>query len=394
MTKPKLILLGVTRHTVEEAVRLGADVVVIDTPAFISILDPPGGTSAIADAGYLSRSPESIIAMARAAIGGADACLTLTEVAMALSAEVNAVLGAPDNHPDAVAATIDKAVMRTRLAAAPELSTDWSLVTGPREFTGFLAGRDGSWIAKPVAGAGSAGVARCHDGAPAPTGGYPYLIERELSGREFSVESFSQDGRHSVIGCTTSELGPKGQPDEFAQYGHLFPMALDAADAAAVRHAVCRLLDTLGVRHGLAHTEIMLTDAGPRIIETHVRHGGGKILDLVHAALGIDMVALAVAARLGRDPAPYLEPAWHRVAAVRFFQAGPGVVTRYAGVTRAARIPGVIALEFPWHLGDRITCEDAFTRRPGYVLVAADSQQEAQRALDAVEAEIEWSVRA
>ncbi|HEY1621442.1 MAG TPA: hypothetical protein VGG25_27710 [Streptosporangiaceae bacterium] len=393
MTRPRLILLGVTRHTVEEAVRLGARVVVIDTPAFISILDPPEGTTAIADAGYLARSPESIVAMARAALGGADACLTLTEVAMALSAEVNAVLGVPDNSPDAVAATIDKAVMRARLAAAPELGTEWARAGDPRAFTEFLAGRDGSWIAKPVAGSGSIGVARCHDGAPAPAGGYPYLIERELSGTEFSVESFSQDGQHSVIGCTTSEPGPRGAPDEFAQYGHLFPMAADPAQAAAVRRAVGLLLDTLGVRQGLTHTEIMLTAEGPRVIETHVRHGGGKILDLVHAALGIDMVRLAVAARLGHDPAAYLEPGWQRVAAVRFFQVRPGTVTRYAGVARAARIPGVIRLEFPWHLGDRISRQDAVTHRPGYVLVAAGTQQEAERALDAVEAEIEWSVR-
>ncbi|KIF78047.1 hypothetical protein QR77_38010 [Streptomyces sp. 150FB] len=390
--KPKLILLGVTRHTVEEALRLGADVIVFDTPSFISILDLPTGSCALTDAEYLRRSPESIVAIARAAIGGADACLTLTEVAMALSAEVNAFLGAPDNSPEAVRNTIDKSRMRARLDGVPHLRVDWARVEDPPAFQRYLDGADGSCVAKPVAGSASNGVARYDRGTPPPEDGYPYLVESELVGVEFSVEAFSQDGRHTVIGCTSSVLGPKGEATEFYAYGHTFPLALAEDDDLSVCRAVTGMLDALGVRHGVTHTEVMLTASGPRIIETHVRHGGGKILDLVHAALGVDMVRLAVAHQLGLDPAPHLKATRQRVAAVRFLRIPPGRLVHHAGLARASRIPDVIRFEFPWHLGDRVSYEDAHLNRPAFVMVAADSHAAAERALDAVEAEIEWEV--
>lgn len=390
--KPKLILLGVTRHTVEEALRLGADVIVFDTPAFISVLDLPSGSCALTDADYLRRSPDSIVATARAAIGGADACLTLTEVALELSSRVNALLGVPDNPPDVVRATIDKSAMRERLDAVPQLRIDWTLAEDQPSFRKFIDETEHACVAKPVSGNGSKGVARYSRDSTPPDDGYPYLVERELLGREISVEAFSQDGRHTVIGCTSSEFGPRGEPTEFCQYGHLFPVVFDDEDTEAVARVVSMMLDTLGVRHGLTHTELAFTASGPKIIETHVRHGGGKILDLVHAASGIDMVRLAVAHRLDLDPTPYLEPAHHRVAAVRFFQVQPGEMVHHAGFSRAARIPNVIRLEFPWRIGDRISQDDARFGRPAFVIAAADDQTAVEKALDAVEAETEWKV--
>ncbi|MFI7661820.1 ATP-grasp domain-containing protein [Micromonospora parva] len=391
--KAKLILLGVTRHTVEEAMRFGAAVLVIDTPAFVSTLDLPAGSCALADADYLKRSPESIIAVARAAIGGADSCLTLTEVAMGLSAEVNALLGATDNSPDVVRDTIDKSLMRAKLDSIPQLRVPWFRLGCRDEFAALLREAREAYIVKPVAGVGSEFVKRYHNGDEPPVDGYPFLAERELLGRELSVEAFSQHGQHTIIGLTSTELGTKGDAGEFVAYGHVFPVSLDPAEACAVEGTVQAVLNALGVRHGLTHTEIILTDDGPKVLETHVRHGGGKIRELVQAALGIDMVRLALAARLGLDPATHLRPQHHRVAAVRFLQPAPGRVSAYSGVHRARYLPHVVQLEFPWHVGDEITTEEVLGDRPAFVIVAADTQQQVEEALTTVEEELELVVR-
>ena len=41
---------------------------------------------------------------------------------------------------------------------------------------------------------------------------------------------------------------------------------------------------------GPTHTEIVLTESGPRLIETHLRFGGDSIWDLVTDATGVDLV--------------------------------------------------------------------------------------------------------
>ncbi|MEU7756900.1 ATP-grasp domain-containing protein [Micromonospora sp. NPDC049171] len=382
-----------TRHTVEEATRLGADVLVIDTPTFVSILDLPAGSCALADADYLKRSPESIVAIARAAIGGADACLTLTEVAMSLSAEVNALLGVPDNSPEVVRRTIDKSLMRESLDETPQLRLPWLRLGCQDEFAAFLREARETYIVKPVAGVGSEGVKRYQTGDSPPSDGYPYLAEPELRGRELSVEAFSQHGQHTIIGLTSTELGTKGDATEFVAYGHIFPVALSPAEARAVEDTVRTFLDVVGVRHGLTHTEIILTADGPKVLETHTRHGGGKIRELVQAALGIDMVRLALAARLGLAPATHLTPQYHRVAAVRFLRPSPGRVRAHSGVHRARYLPHVVQLEFPWHVGDEITTEEVLGDRPAFVIVAADTQQQVEEALAAVQEELELVVQ-
>lgn len=49
---------------------------------------------------------------------------------------------------------------------------------------------------------------------------------------------------------------------------------LTEKDAAAVRSSVRALLDLLGHKHGSAHTEVVLTPSGPRILDCWIRAAG------------------------------------------------------------------------------------------------------------------------
>ncbi|MFE9631400.1 acetyl-CoA carboxylase biotin carboxylase subunit family protein [Streptomyces sp. NPDC006463] len=74
------------------------------------------------------------------------------------------------------------------------------------------------------------------------------------------------------------------------ELGHVLPAPLDPAAREAVEAHVTRVLDALGVEFGPTHTEIVLTDDGPRIIETHLRVGGDEIFNLAKDATGVDMI--------------------------------------------------------------------------------------------------------
>jgi len=130
------------------------------------------------------------------------------------------------------------------------------------------------------------------------------LIEERLCGTEFGVNTVSWNGKHrlaelwqyrkvkvegvgNVYDCTRLHDWPEGQLMELVRYAF-------------------SVLDALGIRYGAAHTEIMLTEKGPLLIESGARIMGGTIPpDLIVSCSGQCQVDLMVAAY--SDPERFLE---------------------------------------------------------------------------------------
>ncbi|MFF3915907.1 ATP-grasp domain-containing protein [Streptomyces sp. NPDC001852] len=74
-----------------------------------------------------------------------------------------------------------------------------------------------------------------------------------------------------------------------AETGHTCPAAVPPDDLRAVRTAVERALGALGIRNGVAHTEVkILPDRGPVVIEVGAGLPGDHLMDVVRRATGID----------------------------------------------------------------------------------------------------------
>lgn len=125
------------------------------------------------------------------------------------------------------------------------------------------------------------------------------LLEELLDGPEFSVETVSYAGDTRVVGVTDKSVG--GAP-AFVETGHMFPAALSAADTEATVDTACRAVAALGLDQVVAHTEIKLTGAGPRVVEVNPRPAGNRITELVRHVTGVDLAAAAVDVALGRTP--------------------------------------------------------------------------------------------
>ncbi|WP_338895146.1 ATP-grasp domain-containing protein [Streptomyces sp. TG1A-60] len=126
------------------------------------------------------------------------------------------------------------------------------------------------------------------------------LLEELLDGPEVSVETVSHAGAVHVIGVTDKSIG--GAP-AFIETGHMFPAALSSADAEAAEQTALGALKALGLTDGVvAHTEIKLTSAGPRVVEVNPRPAGNRITELVRHVTGIDLAAAFVDVSLGRAP--------------------------------------------------------------------------------------------
>ncbi|WP_413798011.1 ATP-grasp domain-containing protein [Streptomyces iranensis] len=125
------------------------------------------------------------------------------------------------------------------------------------------------------------------------------LLEELLDGPEVSVETVSFGGAAEVVGVTDKSVG--GAP-AFIETGHMFPAALAPEDTEAVCETALLALKGLGLDGVVAHTEIKLTAAGPRVVEVNPRPAGNRITELVRHVTGIDLAAACVDVSLGRRP--------------------------------------------------------------------------------------------
>lgn len=210
----------------------------------------------------------------------------------------------------------------------------------------------------------------------------PVLIEEYLRGPEFSVETLTAHGTHHVVGITAKRLG---RPPHFVEMGHVHPAPLPDEASAAITELVVTYLEATGYRFGPTHTEVILTGAGPRIVESQARLGGDRIPLLVELASGFDMEAAIFTALAGGpvEPPPAL-----RFAAISFFDFGVGYVRAIEGADDVYQQPYVHVLKLKVAPGDGLTPVTSSSTRHGYAVVAAATEQQADERLTDVRARL------
>lgn len=305
-------------------------------------------------------------------------------------------LGVSPNPAEAVHRLNDKAAMRS-LLAEHGLSYVRSLEVPTADAVGAAVARLPSpVVVKPVRSSGSRGIGLIRDAADlqgwsrrveqARLAG-PFIVEEYLQGTEFSVETISQGGEHHVIGITAKRT--TGAPG-FVEVSHVHPAPLGRLEQSAIEAVVTGLLDLAGYRFGPAHTEVILTADGPRIVESQARLGGDRIPLLIETATGYDIEAAVFAALAGRPVRP---PAPHRSAAVDFFLLAAGRLETVHGLDEIRGLPYVRALHFPFGPGDELPRTVDSATRHGYAVVEADSPAEAARRVTHVRALLRTDIR-
>ncbi|MFI5973445.1 ATP-grasp domain-containing protein [Streptomyces sp. NPDC051452] len=314
------------------------------------------------------------------------------EETMVIAYEVAEDLHAELNPAAAIRFLGDKHAMRellTRSGLSPvsfEAAATRQEVPDAVERIGYPA------VVKPAALAGSRGVFLWQEAqdraawtALVDQYGYdgPFLVEEYLRGPEYSVETLSRDGRHQVVGITEKLLGP---PPLFVEVGHVHPAPLPQDRRRAVEELTTQFLTACGYRFGPAHTEVIWTERGPRIVESQARLGGDRIPRLVELATGLD-IEQAIFAALADRPAEPAEPT--ATAIVRFFTFPPGRVDEIHGLETAARLGHVDELNLRLSPGDTVPAVRDSKSRHGHVIVSGASPEEARARCAEVLAAIE-----
>lgn len=166
------------------------------------------------------------------------------------------------------------------------------------------------------------------------------LLEEVLVGPEVSVETVTVDGATTVLGVTDKSLA--GEP-WFVETGHMFPAALDAATVTAAGDMAVAALAAVGFDRGVAHTELRLTAAGPRVVEINPRPAGNQITELVRRATGVDLPMVFTQLALGEQPDIAVADTGVRSAAISFLlPPRAGTVAGIDGSAALAAAPDVV----------------------------------------------------
>lgn len=260
-----------------------------------------------------------------------DGVVTICDYYAGTVAEVAQALGLPQAFSANVVMERRKDLVRHALAAAGLPNPRYAVTEGWPATRAAAAQIGYPLVLKPTDLASSAHVRLVADEAALRQGfdalaAFPrnfrdqprsplLLLEEYLDGEEVSVEACTYAGATTIIGITDKSI--TGHP-YFIEDGHMFPARLDPATAQAVHGLVRGALAAVGHDHGISHTEVKLTAAGPRIVEINPRPGGNYIAELVQQVTGIDLLLAQIDLALGR--APDLTPRATGVAsaAIRF----------------------------------------------------------------------------
>lgn len=327
------------------AAELGAEVLVA-THADIYRNYPASSRDRIAEAVFVdfarpAAAVRELVSVARAR--GVEGVITGWEFLSPSVSRIAAELGLPGHDPDLADACRNKRLMADVFARGG--------VPAPRtlsaaDHAGALAAVSGSdmeypLVVKPAENAGSVGVSVVRDpseleAAVRDAQGWPeefphgipldthVVIQEYVDGAEFSVESVVTGERVHHL-AVTKKLTT--QDSRRAELGHTVPAELDNLLRARVLATVTTTLHTLGLRNGIAHTELKVTPSGAvRIIETGARPPGDHIMKLVKLALGIDEAKAYLQVALGDRPR--LSATRDRAAAIRFITPARGGVFR------------------------------------------------------------------
>ncbi|GAA1902290.1 hypothetical protein GCM10009716_10200 [Streptomyces sodiiphilus] len=404
-----LLLIGGVDAVIDRAVDLGLRVILMQHPDKLTLRQARrAALTLVAD--YTDWSTAEPLARAVHAATPFGTVLSLTEGGMETAARLNDAFRLGGASHTVSRRLRDKWLTRSRMAELNLPVPPFALVTDRASLAAFGQRAGYPYVIKPTGTTAGYGLIRVTGpaglddawtqvrrmlGKRTDRGSTlftvrDFLMEGYVPGPEYSVEALSFAGRHVVVAITEKLVAD----EHFAELGHALPARLRPAGEKALTEAVGTFLDAMDITDGATHTELRLSPAGPVVIESHHRVGGGHIGDLVREVYGTDLLTEAIGWATGRRPALPGPPPARGAAGARFVVRNPGVVTTVSGVEETAARPDVLSADVTVRPGDTVRpLRDNWDRLGSVVVRAPDTTQAVELARQLAEEEIRVGIR-
>lgn len=194
------------------------------------------------------------------------------------------------------------------------------------------------------------------------------MVEEFMEGPEVSVETISVDGKCNIIQITDKIT--TGAP-YFVEMGHSQPSQLPDSIKDKIKEITIAANKAIGIISGPSHTEIKITQNGPKIVEIGARLGGDNITThLTPLSTGVDMVESCIKIALGEKPDIRIK--YDKASAIRYFDQSHGRIKSIRGVEEASKLPGIIQISIIHGKDHIINGIKSSSDRVGFVIGQAD----------------------
>jgi biotin carboxylase len=200
-----------------------------------------------------------------------------------------------------------------------------------------------------------------------------FIFEEYMAGPEVSVESITFNGETNIIQVTDKTITKYPNTVEI---GHVQPSGLEQMKQDKIGLVVKNAIKALGLDNCATHTEVILTEEGPKVVELGARLGGDFITShLVPQSIGVNIEEATIDVALGYKP--ILFKTKNEGAAIRYLQLPEGQVLDVGNWHQVREMEGVILADISIKKGNIIPKITDSAKRPGFVITCGADRQEA-----------------
>jgi len=217
-----------------------------------------------------------------------------------------------------------------------------------------------------------------------------FIIEQFIEGVELTVETFTIDNRTYFL-AMSDKIKPNLKTRVATSLN--YPAEISEEVRTKVRHLVSEALFSLGIKNGIAHTEIIVNNEGiPYLVETGARGGGGHIFHtIIELVSGVNAPVLLAQWLTNQNTT--INEIQSNGCCYRFFNPPRGILESVEGMMNAVSFPGVCDIAIVKNIGEEVGNLENSLQRAGYVVTKGKDRQEAIAVADNVEKIIVFKVR-
>ncbi|MBF0522450.1 MAG: ATP-grasp domain-containing protein [Candidatus Omnitrophica bacterium] len=290
--------------------------------------------------------------------------------------------------------SLDKSQQRVRFKKAGLAQPDFDIVENLEDFKKVLKRMGLPLVSKPVDNAGSRGVTLIFEMsqvdvafqmAKEHTKVGKILVEQYIEGTELTVEGFSVDKKHHIL-TISDKYKPAGPYRVATQLA--YPADITDKQEKQVIDLMTAAYDVMGVDNTPTHSEVIINDKGPHIVEVGCRGGGFYVFTrVVEAVSGYDIVGNWT--RLCAGDVTELVERKRRGVVLRFYAAKPGKLVSVKGLDKAKAIKGVQTDLFV-RPGDTVPELKTDGSRTGWMITRGKDRKEAVALADLVSETVQF----
>ena len=230
----------------------------------------------------------------------------VSELSITTVAHIVEQLGLPGLQYEAAVAATNKAIMRTKFLEAGLSSPSFFKVKTKEEATTAALELGLPVVMKPTDNSGSRGVTKVEKLADLEfswglakenSRSGDIIVEQFLEGTEMTIEALSYKKEHQILAMSSKKRIPFPY---CVSIDLTYPPPFSEETLVAVRELVISALDAIGIDVGPTHSEVIITEKGPVLLEIAARGGGfGVFSEVIPLVSGVDVVKECINLALG-----------------------------------------------------------------------------------------------